>query len=369
MTRIDELLGDVFADMVAEVEPVDFVTRARAASHRIRNRRRVVASAAAIALIASVGATFASRRGSTESTARPTELALDTLTVGTPARLSMLLTFSAERGIGASLGPGGGTFVGRDAATGAFVRLVLPVPNANDPLTLYSLTDSGKSLYAGSAGGGTDIRNLSTGVRTHIDSSPCPVGQDSGGASIDLSPDGTHYSMSLVCADSMTVQVFETATGRAVAPALARADTRSFALPGMWSADSRLLALGGESESVIMAGASGMVTSRLAGSAKPRGWSADSRRLIGWQRSAGASLPVVFDVTDGSVAQLRAPGPDLYPVGWDTTDRVVWAQIHETAGGTSLVSADIDGHNVTEWLRITGDLTLQQIEWTTAPVR
>jgi hypothetical protein len=60
----------------------------------------------------------------------------------------------------------------------------------------------------------------------------------------------------------------------------------------------------------------------------------------------------------------------VYPLGWDTADRLVWGTLRgEGKAPGVLVTADLDGRNVREWLRITGDDALDAIEWTTSLAR
>lgn len=132
-----------------------------------------------------------------------------------------------------------------------------------------------------------------------------------------------------------------------------------------WSPDGSRYSTATRTSTSIVDADSGAVIRFFATSSMGTFWSADSRSLLAYQGPEETFHPVVVDVRSGAVRSVTLLPGGLFPIGWDTPDRLVWGRFDNQDGPTVLITATLDGTDVRDWLRVDGSHSLDQVQWTT----
>lgn len=363
MTRLDHVVTEALSEMAGEVSPTDFVQRAHLAARQMRNRRRRIA-AGSLALLAISGvALTAVLPGATKAgylAAPPSVLDVDSVLEGTPKRIAMLMTF--DRVFGTETPPP--VFIALDADTRQFVRLPSDVSSANQAPADRVLSADGQAIVTLPVGQDATVLTLADMRSTKIEFEPCPgIPPASHDYDFELSPDSKRYAVTRDCDASGEVQIFDLATRKPVGGPI-RLPVDGF-LTTKWSPDGARLVTATRTSSAIVDAASGAVIRSLPPSMGGR-WSADGHRLLTSMGPADAMHPVVVDVRSGAVQEVTLLPDGLFPIGWDTPDRLVWGRFGDEQGQPAvLVTANLDGTDVRDWLRIEGSHRLDEAQWTT----
>lgn len=362
MTGLDQVLRESMTDIATEVTPAEFLPRAKATSRRLRNRRRRV-TAGSLAMLAIAGGGMAAAlpriTRSDRLTAPPAVLVVDGLPEGTPKRIAMLLTFDG-RGFG-NTPP---LYVALDAETRRFVRLPPKSAEPGEFATISESSADGKAIVSVSDKAAT-VLTLADMRSTKVEFEPCPGSPISYGRNFKLSPDGTRYAVVRSCDADGQIQIYDLASRNPVGtPFRQSADAAAFDM--QWSPDGTRFATSNRISTAIVDVASGAVIQSFPTSAFVGKWSADSRSLLAWRGTDASIRPVVVDLSSGRTREIPLLAGDLFPLGWDTTERLVWGRLNDQLGRpAALVTANLDGSNVRDWLHIKGDHSLDQVQWTT----
>ena len=132
-----------------------------------------------------------------------------------------------------------------------------------------------------------------------------------------------------------------------------------------WSPDGTRYSIADYSSTSIIDANSGAVIRTLPTSSVGGRWSADSRSLLAWQGPEDSMKPVIVNLESGATQDVQLLPDKLYPVGWDTVDRLVWGRFDNQVGPNVLVTANLNGTDVRDWLRIEGEHSLDQAQRTT----